>query len=294
MLIRLFARLLAQLSLANVQRLGQVLGSLIYRFGKKRKYLALRNLELCYPQMSLREREHLAKASAIEVTKAILESTKLWQVPTEQLLAMVQQVSGLELLDAALARGKGVVMVIPHLGNWEMTNLYFAPRYPVTAMYKPFASPEVDKVVRSGRERYQTQMVATDNTGVRALFAALKNNRIVMMLPDQDPGVGKGIFSPFFGIAANTPVIAARLQQKSGASLLLCYVERLDVGQGFHLHVQSLPESSGEPKDKTAQLQATVDTVNFAIEQVIRQLPEQYWWSYPRFRRRPQGEAAIY
>jgi Kdo2-lipid IVA lauroyltransferase/acyltransferase len=141
--------------------------------------------------------------------------------------------------------------------------------------------------VLKGRTRFGAQLVPTDTKGVRALFQALAANELVLILPDQDPRDSGGIFAPFFGIQANTMTLASRLAQKSGAIPVLAIAERLSWGRGFRMHYLPL-----EIDEKS--LEGHVAAINRAVEQAIRCYPEQYQWSYKRFRTRPEGEGEIY
>jgi Kdo2-lipid IVA lauroyltransferase/acyltransferase len=132
-------------------------------------------------------------------------------------------------------------------------------------------------------------LVATDTRGVRRLLQALRDGRAVGILPDQDPGDEGGRFAPFFGHPANTMLLLSRLAMRSGAPVFLLYAERLPRGRGYRLHFQRLSEAIGrEPLDDS------LAALNGAVEQAIRRRPEQYLWSYRRFKRQPPGYPPFY
>jgi KDO2-lipid IV(A) lauroyltransferase len=147
----------------------------------------------------------------------------------------------------------------------------------------------LEALIHASRGRLGARLVATTPQGVRALLQALQTNEVLGILPDQDPGREAGLFAPFFGLPANTMTLVSRLAMKTGAVILLTYAERLPRGRGYKLHLESLPKLVSE-----GPLELSVAALNAAVEQAVRRLPEQYLWSYKRFKRRPPGEAKFY
>ncbi|MDQ1315892.1 MAG: Lipid biosynthesis lauroyl acyltransferase, partial [Pseudomonadota bacterium] len=195
------------------------------------------------------------------------------------LLRLVKGASGWEHIEAAHAAGKGIILIGPHLGCFEIIGQYYAARHPLTAMYKPPRQPALDALMLAGRQRGQATLVPTDLSGVRAQLAALKRHEAIGILPDQVATAGDGVWAPFFGRPAFTPTLVASLQRKTGAAAFLLAAERLSWGRGYHLHV--LPLETPLPEDKTAA--ATL--VNQAVENLVRRFPAQYMWSYNRYKR---------
>jgi KDO2-lipid IV(A) lauroyltransferase len=194
-------------------------------------------------------------------------------------MKLVRGTSGWERIDAARAAGKGVILIAPHLGCFELINLYYAARHPFTAMYKPPRKPVLDALMLAGRQRGQATLVPTDLSGVRALLAALKRHEAIGILPDQVATGGDGVWAPFFGRPAYTPTLVASLQRKTGAAAFFVAAERLSWGRGYHLHV--IPVDGSLPEDKTA----AATRINQAVESLVRRFPAQYLWSYNRHKR---------
>jgi KDO2-lipid IV(A) lauroyltransferase len=283
-------RLLARLPLPVVHRIGGLLGWLLWRIPNRSRRVTDINLRLCFPDASHRELRRLARRSLIETGKTALEIGPLMAWDRATTLALVRGTSGEELVKKAIALGKGVIMATPHLGCWEMAGLYCSVHYPITSLYRPQSrSPELDAYVRRGRERLGARLVPTGAKGVRALYGALAKGEMAGILPDQNPGAGKGVFVPLFGVLANTMVLPSRLAQRSGATVIFTYAERLPGGRGFHMHFLPAPS---EIHDKDMATSAAA--LNRGLEECIRRLPEQYWWSYKRYRTRPEGEPPIY
>ncbi|MCB1769463.1 MAG: lysophospholipid acyltransferase family protein, partial [Candidatus Competibacteraceae bacterium] len=258
--------------------------------------IAERNLELCFPEQSLAERNRLLRQSLMEAGKGLLELGPLWLWPRERVLQLIQgAVAGEETLAEAVNDKRGVMLIAPHLGCWEIAGLYYSSRYPMTILYRPSRRAEFDVLSCRGRGRMGGQVIATDARGLRALLKALQRGEALGILPDQDIGSDEGeeiagrVFAPFFGIAASTMTLVSRLARKTGALVLLTWAERLPRGPGYILHLRALPEVV-----EAATLAESVTALNQGIEMVIRTLPEQYLWAYRRFRTRPPGEARIY
>ncbi len=163
---------------------------------------------------------------------------------------------------------------------------------PITILYRPARQRWLAEVMRSARNRPGIAAVPTTLQGVRQMLKALRRGEAVGLLPDQVPPQGLGLWSPFFGREAYTMTLAARLVQQTGASVILARCERLTFGRGYVLHLQDLAAPLAP------ELEAAVLQINQAMEQLIRQCPQQYLWGYAplqaaaremRQRRRPPG-----
>jgi KDO2-lipid IV(A) lauroyltransferase len=248
------------------------------------------NLELCYPELEPTVRRELARKSVAHGVAAMLELGPLWRWERERVLGLVQEVVGREHWEAACAGGRGIVLITPHLGAWELTGLFVSAHIPLTALYRPPRVATLDPLYRRARERFGARLVPANAGGVRELYRALRRGEAVGLLPDQDPGRGAGEFVPFFGIPANTSTLAARLMAHSAATPLFVWAERLANGAGFRLHFAPIRDEafgSGDLLRSTAAL-------NGEIERIVRSCPEQYLWTYRRFRQRPDGERNPY
>ncbi len=282
-------RFVARLPLSVLHGAGTLLGWLSWLVPNPNKTVALRNLELCFPQQGRAARHALARRYLIEAGKTLTETIALWLGDPERLRAYTREVRGGELLEQALAQGKGVIIVSPHIGSWEYVGLYCAALHPMTCLYRPARKQGLESVVVSGRERMGMRLAPTDTRGVRILLQALKGNELIGILPDQDPRDEAGAFAPFFGVPAKTMTLLPRLAHKSGAPVLFACAERLPRGRGFRLHF--LPAPEGLAGNDTI---AAAAALNQGVEQCVRIAPEQYQWAYKRFRTRPEGEASLY
>jgi len=288
-LLRLLTTLLALIPLPLLHGAGAVLGSLFALFPNRHRRITLRNLALCFPEKSERERARLLILSLRETARTVLETALVWHGSRERLLGLVKEVNGEELLEQAIENDRGVLLASPHLGSWEFIGQYLQARHPITCMYKPPQNAAVNSLMLAGRSHLGMQLAPTDTSGIRILLAALKRGELVGILPDQDPKGGAGVFAPFFNIPTKTMTLLPKLAARSGATVLVTYAERLPWGSGYRIHF--LPVNAAvNSKDELA----AVTALNKTVEQAIRQSPAQYQWSYKRFRSRPEGEPSLY
>lgn len=186
-------------------------------------------------------------------------------------------------LDAAYASGKGVLLLTPHLGCFEVLAQALAQRYsadhgPLTVLYRPARKAVLADLEDSARSRPGLKAVPTNLSGVRDMIKALRRGQAVGLLPDQVPPEGLGLWSPFFGRAAYTMTLAARLAQQTGATTLMVWSERLAWGQGYRLHCRELQVPL------SADLAEAVGQLNAEVERLIRECPRQYLWGYARYK----------
>jgi KDO2-lipid IV(A) lauroyltransferase len=276
--VRLFD-LMACLPLGVLHRLGCVLGWMTYGLSGKYAARLRENLGHVYAGEEYRKLLH---ASIAETGKGVAELPWVWRRSMAEVTGSVRACHGWEHVEAAVARGKGLVFLTPHLGCFEVSALYAAERMPITVLYRPPKLSWLEPVLRSGRERGQVTLARTDVSGVRALYKALKRGEAIGLLPDQAPGKGEGEWAPFFGRPAYTMTLVGRLVESSGAAVLMAYAERLPRGEGYVIHIAPLE------LDTEASV---AQQINAALEQAVRACPAQYLWSYNRYKT-PAGVTA--
>ncbi|MHB1116818.1 lysophospholipid acyltransferase family protein [Sideroxydans sp.] len=267
--------LFARLPLPLLYRLGGPFGWLVYWSSGRYAARLRENLRLAKLADSDSEYRKLLHANIREAGRGVLELPWVWRRPLQQVVDSVVACHGWEHIETAQAEGKGVIMLTPHIGCFEVIGLYLAEKFPMTCMYRPPRYPSLDKLMHQGRERGQMQLAPTDLGGVRLLLKALKRGEAIGVLPDQAPGNGEGEWAPFFGRPAYTMTLLGRLVQASGASVVMCLGERLPRGAGYALHIS--------PLRFDAEVSVPVQ-LNAALETLIRQYPEQYLWSYNRYK----------
>lgn len=216
-----------------------------------------------------------------EAGRLVAEAPRLWfgaPVPVQWV--------GAELVDAARATGRGVVFLTPHLGCFEITAQAYAQRFgAVTVLYRPARKPWLRELIESARARPNLATAPTTLAGVRQMLRALKAGGAIGLLPDQVPPQGLGVWAPFFGKAAYTMTLPARLVQQTGAVLLLIWGERLPGGRGYCVRVSPW-DGELAPEQESAAAQ-----VNAQMERLVRAGPRQYLWGYARYKQ-PRQELA--
>lgn len=274
-------RLLSLLPLPLLHGLGLLLGWLIWLVPGRhqqrlRSNLAQSGLEAKHPK--------LLRQIIGETGKGILELTAIWLGSHRRVVKMVRDTPGWAHFEAAMQAGKGVVVIAPHIGCWEIINLYIAYRQPFTAMYKPARQPFVDALMRRGRERGAAKLVPTDLSGVKALLGALRRGEAIGVLPDQVATQGDGVWAPFFGRWAYTPTMTVRLLNTTGAIPLMVYAERLSWGRGYRIHFD--PLQTALPKDRVE----AAALLNKEVERIASKFPAQYMWGYARYKKPGEAE----
>ena len=201
---------------------------------------------------------------------------------------MIHSVSGEEHLQRD--QGQGLIVLAPHLGCWEIAGLYLASRGSVTSLYRPPRQAALGPVMKRARERSGAELVPTDASGIKRLFRVLQSGGTTGILPDQQPDSSKGaVFAPFFGVPALTMLLVNRLMRKTGAKVIFCYAQRLPEGKGFTLHYLPAPAGLGDADPVHA-----ATAMNQGVEHCVRQCPDQYQWSYKRFKEQPEGIRSPY
>jgi KDO2-lipid IV(A) lauroyltransferase len=211
-----------------------------------------------------------------------IETLRLWTQPRDRNLARLTERHGEALYDAALAAGKGVIVAAPHYGNWELLNQWLASRGPIAIVYKAPDEEVGDAFLQLVRGGDNVQQVRAEGPAVRQLFKVLKDGGATGILPDQQPKAGDGVFAPFFGVEALTMTLVNRLAERTGATVLYGWCERIGPGMEFALHIEATPPGVADPDPRTA-----ASVLNAGIERIARRDPAQYQWTYKRYTLRP-------
>ena len=248
----------------------------IFKVSKTSDVIRL-NLEISLSELSTQERERVTRAAIRNELMSYFEFFSIWGSSNQKNIERVHKVIGEDLLHDALAQNKGLVLIVPHFGTWEIMNAYVAQFTSMTIMYKPVKNQAADQFVRAARSREQANLVPTDESGVRQIFKALKQGGTTVILPDHTPNVG-GEYIPYFGVPLATSNLSAKLIQKTKARALFLYALRNE-DAGFDIHIEAIDEKIYQGNAN----QGTGIIIN-TIENLIQRHPEHYHWSYKRFR----------
>ncbi|WP_280547333.1 MULTISPECIES: lysophospholipid acyltransferase family protein [unclassified Halomonas] len=275
-------RRLAGRRLATLWRLARLVGPLVEQLSRRERRVTRTNLAEVYPSRSPAERRQLSRQSLTHSTATMLELGFAWMGDPDRVEASILKVHGRELLDEARAEGRGVIVLAPHFGNWEVLNFWLSGHFPFTAMYEPPKLAPLDPIIRQGRERQGASLVPTNSRGVAALLKALKRSEAVGILPDQEPDWGSGVFAPFFGRLAYTATLLPKLVARTEARVVTGVALRLP-GKGFALHFLAADARVYDPDEVTS-----ATGVNASVEAAIALDPAQYQWEYKRYRKTPE------
>ncbi|MDC3221626.1 lysophospholipid acyltransferase family protein, partial [Gammaproteobacteria bacterium] len=231
----------------------------------------------CLPALDKQQQIQIAQASIKETVKFGVENIKFLSWRTDKVLRRIQKITGMELLERAVQDKQGVILITPHIGNWELIPLLLPKKIMLTCLYKPNSNPLLDRVICNSRCRNGAKLAQTNNKGVRQLFKALNKQQAILILPDQNPDTNSSSVNvPFFNFTIPTSDLVARLMQKTNAKIL--FITAIRENQHFNINICQ----PTEPLLGTAE--QIMQAINLNLELYIRNNPEQYQWSYNRFK----------
>lgn len=280
-IVRTLLHMLAVLPRRLLQAMGRLAGRLHWLVGTRASKVTAANLELCRPAQA----GELALPSLMATGQSVFETPAIWLGRSERIDRWIDKIHGEALLTEKLAEPAGLLILLPHIGNWELFNVFYRRYGTMTALYQPPRPLFMRSVMAEVRARHGNRMVPTTRTGIKALFRALTDGETVVVLPDQVPA--NGTFVPFFGHAALTDDLTGRLLHRTQASALSVSMIRRTDGR-FDVYIAEPPEAIYK-----GGIDATA-AVNKLVEQAVELAPAQYQWEYKRFRERPSGDLKIY
>ncbi|WP_439102834.1 lysophospholipid acyltransferase family protein [Congregibacter sp.] len=280
--------LASRLPLGSSRVVGRTLGKLVWLAGGSSRQVTERNIGLAFPDLDEAEQAQLAQRSLQATGELIAEMGFVWHRPWRKVREKIVEIRGEDAVKEALAEDRGVVILGPHLGNWEVMGLFIAEWGDALALYKPPRMQALESVVREARERTGTRLVPTTPRGLATLVKTLKRGGVTGILPDQIPSVEEsGENSSFMGVPCFTMTFASKLLHRTGAAAFFGFAER--VPGGFRIHLIPAEESM-----YSDDLDVSLQALNDGIEACLSLCPEQYQWEYKRFRTRPRNLVDYY
>jgi len=280
--------LLHWLPLSLLSRLGQGLGLLLYLLVGGRRRVVLKNLSLCFPDWSEQRRRRVARQHFACLGRSMLERGLLWWAPRGRLERLISA-RGIDRLRRLVDGGTPVILLVPHFVALDMAGTRTAMAFDSVSIYARQRNPVIDHWLRHGRSRFGDQLLQARHESIRGTIKAMKAGRPFFYLPDMDHGRKESIFVPFFGVPAATISGLPRFAKMGHAVVVPVAVRMLPGGQGYQVDYgeawQDYP--SGD-------LEADVRRQNEAIEAMVREMPEQYYWVHRRFKTRPEGARPVY
>jgi len=300
--VRVLFALLGLLPRRAALRVGAGLGRLAYRLAGGLRRVALRNLEIAFPEKTLEDRESIAKGSFENLGRVLGELTQFPKATHKSLRDQVvfefeseenRNSPEMRLVESERAKGRGVLLLGPHLGNWEMgVFAYSALHHTLTYLARPLDNPLIEEFTVRLRTRFGNESIDKNNSVAKAM-SILREGGILGVLPDVNVLPRDGVFVPFFGTLACTTIGVAMIAARTNAMIIpMCCVwdessERYKVMYGKIIEHANTGDRHQDIVDTTAAFTAE-------MEKFIRAYPEQWLWIHKRWKVRPEGEKELY
>ncbi len=278
-------RALAPLPLAWIRALGNVMGRVLFVLARQRRHIALTNLRLAYPEWSEERRRAVARQSFVYFSQAFLDRAWLWHGDPE----VVRQRLHISGATQDLTREGAVVMFAPHFYGMDAGGSAVMQQIdrPACTIYTTQPDAVLDAWMQRGRKRFGDATLLSRTQGVKPIVRALREGKMLYLLPDMDFGPSESVFVPFFGVSAATVPSLSRFAKLGNARVVPVVTRLTDAGYSVKVH----PAWEGYPSSD-----ATADTalMNERLQGYINEMPEQYYWVHKRFKTRPPGEPPLY
>ncbi len=280
------------LPLPVLASLGVGVGRVLYRLAGSRRRVGLRNLQLCFPQMPLAQREAILREHFGWLARSLLERAMLWYSPEARVKKFIHIEGDVGLAEREFqATGRPTMWLCPHFVGLDVAGaaILICQKRPGASIYQTQSNAVIDAAMRRGRMRFGDVQIFPRSDSVKPLLRAVKQGRGFFNLPDMDFGLEDAAFVPFFGVPAATLLAPSRLARMLNMVVQPVICEMLPGGQGWRVHF--MPPLEGFP---TLDAEADTQRLNAYIESEILKRMPQYLWVHKRFKTRPAGEPGLY
>jgi KDO2-lipid IV(A) lauroyltransferase len=280
-----FTDMAATLPLKFTWKLADSLGRIWFQLDKRHRQIALGNLKIAWgDELSESERRTIARGNFIHLARVLLELPHLRKLSSDDLDGFVS-FHGIENFANALKRGRGVLLLASHFGNWELMALAFSLRYhPINIVVRPLDNPFLDNLLTKIRTRGGNQLIPKKGS-VRRMLHLLAAGDAVALLLDQNSDWYQGVFVPFFNEIACTNKTLSTIALRTGAPVIPAFNVRQPDGS-YQIFCQ--PEIVlGKSGDITRDVEENTVKFNKIIETYVRRYPEQWFWVHQRWKTRP-------
>ncbi|UVE17831.1 lysophospholipid acyltransferase [Pseudomonas sp. LS44] len=284
-----FLRLFALLPWRAVQAVGAAIGWLMWKLPNGSRRIASINLSKCFPELDGAAHDRLLRRTLMDTGRTITESACAWIWPAHKSIGLIRQVEGLEILQAALASGKGVVVVATHLGNWEILNHYFCSLCKPVIFYRPPKLKAVDELLQKQRVQMGNRVAASTKEGILSVIKEVRKGGVVGIPADPEPSRSSGVFVPFCATQALTSKFVPGMLAGGKAVGVFANAIRLEDGSGFKAIFEAAPEAM-----YSSEAETSAAAMSQVVEKYVRAYPSQYMWTMKRFKKRPEGESRWY
>ena len=266
--------------------LARGLGNLLYLLGRSRRRVALKNLSLCFPQLSAQQQRRIARDHFRSFSQVVLEQGLLWWASDRRFHRLIN-VQGMEHWRAVETHP--IIWLAPHFAGLDWAGVRLSAERPVASVYSRQNSELLNRMLLKGRNRFNQSVLFSRQDGLRGVVKALRQGVSFYYLPDLDFGRRDALFVPFFGVPAATVTGLSRIAKLTDALVLPVIARQLPGGRGYEVTI--FPAWENFPTDDVA---ADTRRMNAFIEARIQEMPEQYLWTHKRFKTRPEGEPSFY
>ncbi len=281
-----FAWLAARLPISWIFSIGRGLGSIMYRFATSRRIITETNIAACFPQLSTEQQQQMTKRVLQQVSIGALELTIPWLNPKRDLSDRFT-ITGKEHFDAALAQGKGVILVGAHFAVIDIISQPLSACGPIGVMYRYNKNPVWEWLQLRGREQYFDAVIERNDT--RQMLRCIRQGKAIWYAADQDYGRKHSVFAPFFGIQAATISATSRIARLNNSPVLILRQTRNNETQTWDITFSPVLENFPTDDDEV-----NARRMNLLLEEQIALNPDQYLWLHKRFKTRPEGEPPFY
>ena len=278
--------LLHWLPLPVLAWLARGLGNLLYLVGRSRRRVALKNLSLCFPELSVQQQRRIARDHFRSFSQVVLEQGLLWWASDRRFHRLIR-VQGMEHWRAVETRP--IIWLAPHFAGLDWAGVRLSAERPVASVYSRQNNELLNRMLLKGRNRFNQSVLFSRQDGLRGVVKALRQGTSFYYLPDLDFGRRDALFVPFFGVLAATVTGLSRIAKLTNALVLPVIARQLPGGRGYDVTIY--PAWEDFPTDDVA---ADTRRMNAFIEARIKEMPEQYLWTHKRFKTRPEGEPSFY
>lgn len=275
-------KLISILPLPISRGLGRFIGNIFWLKKTRQAFICRRNLDMCFPELNDSDRGRLARSSMADSGALLMETPAIWLRGKDWAERSTVEVEGLDIVNEAIAKKKGIIFISPHLGNWEILGVYLAQITKLTCLFQPPKNQYFCDLIKSCRENSGINLAPTNQRGVLQLLKTLKAGDSIGILPDQIPDMGMGVCSEFYKQPARTMTLTSSLLKKTQCSAVMAFAQR-QTG-GFKI-VFKEPDALIYSDD----LDVSVKAMNLSVENCIADAPEQYCWEYQRLRDSEEG-----
>ncbi|WP_010487927.1 lysophospholipid acyltransferase [Pseudomonas sp. S9] len=284
-----FLRLFALLPWRAVQATGAAIGWLMYKLPNGSREVASTNLRKCFPELDEAGHQKLLAQTLRGISQTLTESACAWIWPAQKSLGLIREVEGLEVLEQALASGKGVVGITSHLGNWEVLNHFYCSQCKPIIFYRPPKLKAVDDLLQKQRVQMGNRVAASTKEGILSVIKEVRKGGSVGIPADPEPSLSSGVFVPFLGTVALTSKFVPSMLTGGKAVGVFLHALRLEDGSGYKVILEAAPEAM-----YSEDIAVGVAAMSEVIGRYVLASPSQYMWTMKRFKKRPEGEAKWY